>query len=250
MRYHSFVLVSILLPLTISLSSCGKKIAILKGVDVESTLQGGHDWVTLDAVLSLGSLKLPGAEIGIQNPKTGVPMGTVTYSALQDGTSQVGLSIDLTQASQLDPRLGTSLPNARELPASLGVGTTSIIGIPISTESRVYVGGSLSADLYLGIALGIPALDSVTGKIPLSLNLFLPVPFSAQVLGVGGLYTSSVKGENGIGIFVRKTAVSANKPTTPAVTSVSEVEHVDTLTALKLNRLMGTLCCPRTGDTV
>lgn len=220
--------------------------SILKGIDLQTTTVNGDTYIGLDAIVIIGELKLPKIEVPIRHPETQADIGTLALESLQDGTNRIGININYTEVSQSDPKLGSTLPNDRELPGVLGLGTNTLLGIPILENSRIYVGGDLEKELFLGVALGIPALDQAVNQVPIPLNIFVGLPFSTDVLGVGGIYTSPLKGKNGLAIFAKKSLIPASNPQVLAKRSLasgataSDIEKLDRLTKFKLNRLMNT----------
>lgn len=225
----------------------------LKGVDVGTSTVGSDTYVNMEAIIVMGNLKLPNIEVPILNPSNLHSLGQMALQHLDDGSNRILVSIDYDEATRLDPALGKSLPNQRELPSQLGIGKTTIVGIPILDQSRVYVGGDLKKDLFIGAAIAIPALDSVLNQVPVPLNIFFNFPFSTQVLGEAGIFTGTQKGQNGLAVFVKRTAptpadskVSAMRSlasvsiedTTSLPTGGEELKKMNTITLFKLDRLL------------
>jgi hypothetical protein len=148
--------------------------------------------------------------------------------------------VDFEAASSIDPALGLTLPNGRELPRALDMGSAKMIGIPILEASRIYVGGTLNSNLAVGVALGVPALDSVTQSIPIPLNLFFSYPFSPEVSGIAGLYSSPLRGRNGVGVFAKKTIVPEGKAFSVSSSGglPEETKRMTTVSLIKLDRLL------------
>ncbi len=239
-----------ILPLfaVVLMSACSPKGQVsLKGVDISTQTINSDTFVNLEAIIEIGSLKLPSTEFGIVDPKTQAPLGQFALQGLADGTSRLSISVNFDEATKLDGALGKTLPNNRELPSVLAVGSTNVVGIPVLQLSRIYVGGDLQGKYYVGAAISIPALDSVLTQVPIPLNIFFPFPFSSQVTGVAGLYTGTKSGENGIGVFVEKSAPPApiqpqsrTLASTPRVsTGAEELQRLDTLSLFRLNHLLG-----------
>jgi hypothetical protein len=244
----------------ISLTACSQSGSVaLKGVDVSTSVVGTDTYITMDATVSMGSLKFPNVEVPIINPKGLQVLGQMALQSLSDGTNKLTVSIDYEAATRLDPTLGNSLPNLRELPLQLGIPAgTSIIGIPILQNSRIYVGGDSQKNLYIGAAIAIPAFDTILSQVPLPLNIFFNYPFSTDITGYAGLFTGTQAGENGIGVFVKRSAPTTTTPatakimmrslaqvtTTAKVTTLvtptggEELKNLDNYSLYKLDRLL------------
>jgi hypothetical protein len=212
---------------TLALTACGSSANLsIKSVDLTTSQVSADTYINMDAIINIGSLKLPGVEVPVFNPKTMQPIGSLSLSPLADGTNEVTLSVDFTQVSTLDPTLGTTLPNGREIPSELAMATgTTLVGVPVMTTSRVYVGGDVENDLYAGAAIVIPAFNSVMANVPIPLNIFFSFPFTAQLSGTGGMFTSPVANQNGIAVFVKKTAATATTPATTQLVVTSSTQN-------------------------
>jgi hypothetical protein len=235
----SFKVLAVLFAL--SAAACSPKDTVkLKGVDLGTHEFEGRTFVDLEAIVLMGRLHFPNLEVPILDPRSMRDLGRVLLQPLDDGSNRLFVSVDFEAASSIDPALGLSLPNGRELPRALALGSAKMIGIPILEASRIYVGGNLKSNLAVGVALGIPALDSVTQSIPIPLNLFFSYPFSAEVSGVAGLYSSPMRGRNGVGIFAKKTMVPQGKML--SVSSSGELpedtKRMTTVSLIKLDRLL------------
>ena len=197
------------------LSACSPNGSVsLKGVDLSTSQVGSDTYVNMEAIIAMGSLKFPSMEVPVVNPKNMQVLGSMSLSSLADGTNRMYVSIDYEAATKLDPTSGSTLPNQRELPLLMGMTSdTTMIGIPILEKSRIYIGGDLKKDLYVGAAITIPAFDTALNQVPFPLNVFFGFPFSNQVSGYAGLFTGPQKGENGIAVFVKKTAPTPSIPT-------------------------------------
>ena len=197
----------------LSLSACSQSGNVaLKTVDLSTSQVGAETYINMDAVIAMGSLKFPMVEIPVVNPTNMQILGQMSLSNLPDGTNRLMVSIDYNAATNghLDPKLGLTLPNQRELPLSLGIDPgTAMIGIPILDHSRIYIGGDLNKNIYIGAAIAVSSFDSVLGQIPFPLNIFYGFPFSNQISGYAGLFTGTQAGQNGVGIFVKKIAAPA-----------------------------------------
>jgi len=220
----------------LSLSACNlnQNIAI-RGLDLSTSDSAGATYVNLEAIVSLGSLKLPSTNSAINNGNQQI--GEIAIQTLADGTSRVAVSVNYDEAMKMDPALGKTLPNSRDIPALLS-NDTSLIGIPVLQNSRVYIGGNPKGNLYAGIALNVPAFDHILSQIPASLNLFLPFPFSSEIYGVAGIYSSPQVGQNGLAIFARYSAPSSSSIASLQSSShPTEIEKLDNITLIRLNYL-------------
>ena|GEM_PF-3279359 len=221
-----------------ALTACGPAPDLsLKGVDVSTSQVGADTDVSLEAIVSLGSLQFPDVEFPVVNPKTFEPLGELDLQHLSDGTNRISISVDYSQATQLDPSLGKTLPNGREIPLALGAQDATLVGIPALENSRIYVGGDLKSDLFVGVAIAISAFDSALNQVPLPLNIFFSQPFSSELTGIAGLFTGTEKGQNGIAVFAKRSAPQAQQEESTQVASDNELEKLDSVTMFRLNRL-------------
>jgi hypothetical protein len=233
-----------------SLAACGPTEKLtLKGVDISTTQVGETTYVNMEAIVMMGNLQFPNVEVPVMNPATLQSFGQMALQHLSDGSNRITVMIDYTEATKLDPTLGKTLPNGREIPTILGVKNAALVGIPALEQSRIYVGGELKKDLFVGAAVAIPAFDNILSNVPIPLNIFFNFPFSAEVTGVGGLFTGPLKGQNGVAIFVKKSAPTATETsfrvlasvkgeTTTVETPVNEIQKIDRITLFRLNRLL------------
>ena len=226
---------TIFLLLFLSACNLNQNIAI-RGVDLHSHDINGATYVDLETIVSLGNLKLPNSIIPIKNSEQH-ELGEVSVQHLDDGTSRVAISINYDEASKIDSGLGKTLPNGREIPTLLE-NETPLIGIPISDHSRVYIGGNPQGILYSGIALNVPAFDHILTSVPVPLNLFIPFPFSEEVMGIAGIYSGPQNGENGLAIFAKKAQqTNITQKINPRGPSPKELKKMDKITLFRLNYL-------------
>ena len=233
------------------ISACGGKGKLeLTAVDVSTSQVNQKTYLNFVANVKIGKLRFPNIEVPILNPATMTSFGQLALARLSDGTNKLYVSVDFETASHLDPSLGYSLPNGREIPLILGSQNTALIGIPVLQNSRIYVGGDIKKDLFIGAAISIPAFDNILNQVAIPLNIFTGFPFSPTVTGVAGLFTSPGPGQNGLALFVKK---SANAPAaamlavgreTTSQTSVAdgniptEMSELDNSTLHRLNHFM------------
>jgi hypothetical protein len=241
---------SLLVTLTV-LSACSPNGNVsLKAVDISTSQINSVTYVNLDAIVTLGSLKFPNIEVPLLNPNTMHSIGQMALQQMDDGTNRLSVSIDYNEATHLDPSLGKTLPNGRELPIQLSHAGQSMIGISVLEQSKIYVGGDLNREIIVGAAIAIPAFDGVMSQVPIPLNLFYSFPFSTEVSGVAGLFSGPSKGHNGVGIFAKKSvpsphlaktmtlANSAGIQSAGAIPVGADVNQIDPLTLFRLDRIL------------
>ncbi len=241
--------VAIASALVLSACSPNEKLT-LKGIDLSTSHVGGDTYIDMEAIIVTGNLKFPNIEVPVMNPASGQSFGQMALQHLDDGTNRIYVSIDYDDAIKLDPKLGKTLPNGREVPSQLGVGSAALVGVPVLEQSRIYVGGDLQKDLFIGAAISIPALDTTFNQVPVPLNLFFNFPFSTEIMGEAGLFSSPQKSQNGVAVFVKKSAPTTH-PSSPSrkLASISEsqpvlipsggeeIKHLGTFTLFRLNQL-------------
>lgn len=229
-----FVLLSFFL-LILSACNLNQNIAI-RGVDLHTHKVDGNTVVDLESIVSLGNLKLPNSKIPIKNPEQR-DIGEVIIQQLDDGTNRIALSINYNESEKVNSELGKTLPNGREIPTTLGNEIT-LNGISILENSRIYIGGNPNESIYAGIALNVPAFDHILTKITSPLNLFMSFPFSEEIMGVAGIYSSHENKQNGLAIFA-KTSQSGEDHVNlkHSLVNSSEMKKIDRITLFRLNYL-------------
>ena len=212
----------------------------IRGVDLHTHEAAGDTYIDLEAIVSLGNLKLPNTDSSITDPKQHV-MGDFVIQHLDDGTSRIAISVNYNEASKIDNSLGKTLPNTRNTPTQLG-NEIQMVGIPVLQNSRLYVGGDPQNTFYAGFALDVPVFDHILSQIPTPLNMFMLFPFSTEVFGVGGIYTSPQVGQNGFAVFAKKTQPNLSPSTVLASqqsgSDLDELKKMDSITLFRLNYLM------------
>lgn len=207
----------------------------IRGVDLHTHEQDGNTMVDLEAIVSLGNLKLPNTNFPIQsNDKQDIGEGSIQQ--LDDGTSRIAFSLNYNEADKLDLETGKTLPNHREIPALLA-SDEAFYGIQVLQNSRVYIGGNPKETLYAGVVLNVPAFDHIIAAVPEPLNLFMTFPFSSEVSGVAGIYSSPRSGENGLAVFAKKSQQDSN--ILASAGTPTESQKLDRLTLFRLNYLFG-----------
>ncbi len=258
MFYRNSILTSLSIVAVSSLSACGSNQNLaIKGVDVSTSQINSDTYVNMEAIILMGSLSFPNLQVPVLNPQTLQPIGQLTLQHLNDNSNSLSVSIDYSQVAKLNPALGQTLPNGREIPILLGAQNAALAAIPILTGSKIYLGGDLNKDLFIGAAIAIPAFDSIMTKVPIPLNIFFNFPFSTEITGVGGLFSGPSAGQNGVAVFVKRSAPTTSTPTPPtaltglrpqatapvmsvaeqATNKNNEINKVDTVTLFRLNRL-------------
>jgi len=193
----------------IALSGCSAQ-TFLQAMSVSIVSQNGGEYFDLTTTFSMGNVSLAEATISIINPTTKAQEGSIQFSELSNGSSQISLLANTDLLTQGHASLGQNLPNGTAIPAILGATPGEMLGINILNNSVLYVGGSTTGTAYVGVALTFAGMDAVTGSIAGSLNVFFQDQFNSNLLGVGGIYgTSAAKDESGIAIFARYTAPAA-----------------------------------------
>jgi hypothetical protein len=241
------------LSLGLMISACGnnKENLNLSGLDIRTSSLNQVTYLNMEAFVKVGKMKFPNVEIPIINPQSMKSFGQLSLFRTADEQNKIAISVDLSSSTKLDPTLGFSLPNFREIPLALGATDVALIGIPILQHSRIYVGGDMKKDLYLGAAIVIPALDPVLNQVQIPLNVFTSFPLTSKIMGVGGLFTSPMPDQNGLAVFVKRSANGAVQGsavqkqlaysrvadgTLMNEEPVSEIQQMDERTLKRLNR--------------
>ena len=221
-----------------TLSACGPRQSLsLNSSDLSTSQVGTETYLNMDANVSVGSLKFPTVEVPVYNPTNSQLLGKLLLENLVDGTNHIFVSVDFTAAMRLDPLLGRTLPNQRELPTILGMDSTAaIIGIPVLNYGRIYLGTDAKKNLYMGAAIAVAEFDQILTQLPFPLNVFYGFPFTSQLTGYAGLFTGTQTGQNGIGIFMKKSEIPVPL-TNRFITGGEELYKIDQATLIDLNQL-------------
>lgn len=199
------------------MSACNSTSAInfLKSMTLSTFTENGNSFLKLTTTFDMGNVSLAAMSVNIVDPHTKLVEGTVEFTELATGQSQIALSANENLIPNGDVSLGTMLPNGKPLPAVLGAQTGAVLGIKILDHSTLYLGGDIAHTAYVGIALGIKGFDSVMNQLSTSINVFFMGSFDNNtLLGVGGIYGSTVADESGVAIFgkyTRPVATAAGK---------------------------------------
>jgi hypothetical protein len=198
MHYWKKIGIIALVPL--ALTACSGK-NILNSLNVGIRSQNQETDLELSAVVNLGNLNLEEIQIPVLDPKTQTKLGIIGFTTNPSGGQRISLVINASSLIHANLELGTTLPNGRPLPSSLGLGTQGALAIPVLNSSRVYIGGDLKSKLILGIALTLPEMDSVTSRIPVNSNIFFRHAFTSELMGIAGIYSSPDPHQSGIAVF-------------------------------------------------
>ncbi len=187
-----------LLSSVLFLSACGSN-SIIQSITVSSTVdQDQNQWVNLDSKIKLGALTFPSLSLPIFNPKKpGEVLGKVSLSTGIDGSNQLSVQANLNNLKGNALAQDKLLPNGDQIPIS---GMDGVVSIKIKDSSKIFVGAN-ATQFMVGLALVIPAFDSIGKYIPGGASLFFPMPAASKINGVAGVFTGG-QGQNGLGLFV------------------------------------------------
>lgn len=179
------------------LSACGSN-SIIQSITVSSVVDTEQNqWVHMDSKIKMGSLQFPAVTIPILNPRDATELlGKVSLAPGADGLNLLSVQANLNQLHNNALVQDQRLPNGDQIPIS---GMTGVVSVKISEKSKVYIGAS-STQFMVGLALVIPAFDSIGKYLP-GAALFLPLPNESKIDGVGGVFTGS-NNQNGLGLFI------------------------------------------------
>lgn len=219
----------------LTLTACDlKQNVAVRGIDIHTRESEGVTIIDFEAIVSMGNLKLPNYSALINNPQS-KKIGEMNTERLEDGTSRVSISVNYNEVVKNDSGLGKTLPNHREVPPLIG-NLSPLSAVSVLENSRVYVGIDPSNTVYAGVALNVPAFDRILSQVPVPLNIFMNFPFSTEVFGAGGLYSSPKVGQNGLGVFAKKSRGTVF--TQLASLTSNETNKIDPITLFRLNHLI------------
>jgi hypothetical protein len=218
--------------------------SFLSNADIGVVTVNGVSNIQMSSVFNLGNVSLAELTIPVTDPKTQQTVGTVSFSQLTGGQAKITLDVATSLLNSGDADLGLLLPNGRSVPGILGATQRGdLFGVNILQNSRVYVGGDLKTGVTAGVALTIPALDSVMGSLSTAANIFFTENYGTSIMGVGGIFGSATAGQSGIAVFAKYTAPAATPAATPSALEQQqqtandfEVDKLDSKTQRRLNR--------------
>ncbi len=205
-QWKSVALVVVLSANALSLSACSDNSQFLKSMSLSVSEQNSESYIKLAAEVDLGNVLIDGVQIPVYDPHTQVEIGQVSLGAGPNGKELITLALNASSILHADPRLGSTLPNGRLLPSSVGIASGEMLAIPVLEHSRVYIGGDLKTSIVVGVALALQSLDSVTGSAGLNANIFFSQIFNPNLSGTAGIYASGTAHQNGIAVFGKYTA--------------------------------------------
>lgn len=186
------------------LASCGQnpdQVQIVKDLQVQAITNDQQEiLVSVDVELELGDMSLPSVEIPIINPQTGEDLGAISFLGTLNGTNELGIEVNLTNATKGAVGSGSAtLPNGKALPIG-GIDQSKVIAIAVpNTGIKVYIGVAQGMAL-LGVAVPIAQLDGLGTTIG-GLNIF-PTFDIKGIKGIAGLFTGTSAGQSGLALFV------------------------------------------------
>ncbi|MBX3033219.1 MAG: hypothetical protein KF865_04780 [Bdellovibrionaceae bacterium] len=187
----------------LALTACGSNTdGIVKDVAVRTYIDPTtqHTMVELKGELA-GSLMFPNTGLSFYDPKNpSVPVGYLTLESTLEGKNMLSITADVNAARLGGSLTDTKLPNGMNLPIT---GLTNLIALKaLNANTRLYIGESANGKMMFGLAVAMKEFDGLAGTVPNSF-LFGRLPEATGVTGVGGLFTGSVSGTSGLGLFVQ-----------------------------------------------
>lgn len=187
----------LLLTFLLSFTSCGGRPQVITDLNVSTTIVDGDAIASIDADLNFGNLMFPAVTLPIIIPNGMGQIGSLSLNPISQGTNQLSLSINLTEATRLD-MARVQLPNGGQVPL---IGNENGIVIPVGNGRKIKIYLALGEEqLVIGVAIPFKTLDSVGRKVGTT-SLF-PVFNVEGVFGAAGMFTSKTSGKNGFGLFL------------------------------------------------
>lgn len=211
----------------VALVGCGKIFNFVKNATFKTIEQDGDTFAEMTTILDIGNFEFPVVNLPIydrKNPEN--ELGLLSLKPALGGGSELGVSVNLSQALKIQSEESALLPNGKALPIG-GIASLNVISLGIAKNSRLYVAAGNGAAM-LGVALVVKQFDGIATRIPLSLNLFPSFKSGKKLRGVAGMFTSPNTGENGIGMFL-----DASRVADPTIIHPSGVRILSS--AVKLN---------------
>lgn len=201
----------------VGLASCGGNgVQIVKGVKVETSLNGQDVNLRISSDIDFGNIIFPSLQIPIMKPNTQQQIGSVSMVPVLGSKTQLVVEINASVMRELNvgPAL---LPNGTLAPL---IGTNTAISIDLGSRAKLYVAAAANA-YALGVAIPISGLDSL-GQSMGGINFF-PMFAINDSVGAAGLFTSQQAGQNGFAFFIDLTNQIQNILPAPAI-AMSDVK--------------------------
>jgi hypothetical protein len=176
-----------------NLISCGKKSVQVVDLKLTSETAQNELLVGIEAEIKMGSLSFSRLELPIIHPRSRENIGNVKLYS-HDGKNQLEVNFNFTQLAELDLE-NLKLPNGGSIPLR---GQSQGIKIPLGRGVELYLIPVLE-ELMVGVSFPFKQLDSLGSQIGES--ALFPNFEVKGIQGAIGLYTSRLKGKNGIGFF-------------------------------------------------
>ncbi|MBT3983103.1 MAG: hypothetical protein HOE90_17250 [Bacteriovoracaceae bacterium] len=176
------------------------EVQIVKDLEISATQNDDAEVILgFSMLLDIGQMSLPSVDFTIVHPETGHDLGQVSLLSSFDGSSEIGISVNLTGATNGEVSSGdANLPNGKAIPVG-GVDNSKILALPVADSGVIIYIGLDTGMALAGVAVPIAQFDQIGGSIG-GANIF-PVFDIQGVKGIAGLFTGSGSGENGLAIF-------------------------------------------------
>lgn len=188
------------------LMACGSlSESLLKNVNVRTYEDTTQDtFVEITAEVGGNNIQFPDISLPIVDAQNNNKLlGTIKLERTLDDVNLLSLSANLNEIKEANSLLDNKLPNGTSVPVS---SNTSVLGFQIgkgtNKKSRFYIGGT-SSQMFLGVAISLPAFDTLGNNVGAPLNIFLPFTDNNHMNGSGGIFMGPRAGQNGIALFVK-----------------------------------------------
>lgn len=195
-------------------SGCGKS-GWVSDAKLRTYSQNSQIYGELDMQISLGGFVLGDLpQIPIPHPRNpGKFIGYVDVRPVLSDSKKSDLivAVNLTEVAKIrGGSTSATLPNGTPLSNLIGgVDVSSILSFQLGgRSSRAYVSlDPANQKALIGVALVIPALDGVAGRLPIPIDLFPPFQLKNGARGVFGLFTSPSPNQSGFATIVDASAL-------------------------------------------
>ncbi len=187
-------------------TSCGNSgngSKVVSDIQLSAYTEEGDIYAEFSALLDLGNITLPTIQFPVIHPDSNEWLGEINLAATMGGDNELGLVVNLSNATGLQGQTGAKLPNGMNIPVG-GLGDAEIVQLPVSGgKAQVYIAMD-SGVAMVGVAVPIKGLDSLGSSV--GTTGFFPTFSIEGVRGIAGIFTGS-SGQNGIALFVDLSAV-------------------------------------------
>jgi hypothetical protein len=196
---------SLLLLLLLSLFSCGKQNQLVSQVEVSLSEIDTKVFLSFKAQLNTAGMQAPSVFLPIYHPQNQTYLGEFSLTPMLKSTAQINIDLDLVALAGVSTKI-SRLPNGARLPL---IGDNQVIELNLGNNSQVKLYFSLNPSAeVIGASVAIANFDSIGSRV--GTTAIFPVFNVSNVVSSAGIFTSNIKGKNGLAVFTDLSQIISN----------------------------------------